>query len=261
MMIDQSVEILSNENVAENTFLLTFTSKEIAADAKPGQFVMVQVSKGLEPLLRRPFSICAVEHEGVVTVLYKTVGRGTGLLSDLGPGRRMRVLGPLGKGFRLPDPSVFPVLVTGGIGAAPMVFLARSLGSRPFTWLAGYRTAAEIPPFPELGVPLDNISIATEDGSAGEECLVTGLLENSLDAGRELACVFSCGPSAMLKNVAAITERYQVPTQVSIETVMACGIGVCQGCSVPSSSVGGGYRQVCLDGPVFDSVDIDWSML
>jgi len=260
-MIDQSVEILSNSNVAEETFLLTFKSKEIATDAKPGQFVMVQVWEGLEPLLRRPFSICAVKEGNVVLLLYKRVGRGTGLLSGMGPGHRIRVLGPLGKGFRLPDPSVSPILVTGGIGAAPMVFLARSLGSRSFTWLAGYRTASEIPPFPELGVPPDKISVATEDGSAGEKCLVTGLLENSLDAAREPACVFSCGPSAMLKKVAAITERFRIPAQVSIETVMACGIGVCQGCTVLSSPACGGYRQVCLDGPVFDSVDIDWSML
>jgi dihydroorotate dehydrogenase electron transfer subunit len=260
-MIDQSVEILSNENVAENTFLLTFKSKEIAEDANPGQFVMVQVSEGLEPLLRRPFSICAVEGEGIVALLYKRVGRGTGLLSAMGPGRRMRVLGPLGKGFRLPDPSVSPILVSGGIGAAPMVFLARSIGPRSFTWLAGYRKAAEIAPFNSLGVPLDSISIATEDGSAGGKCLVTGLLESSLDSYGGHTCVFSCGPSAMLKKVVAITERYHIPAQVSIETVMACGIGACQGCTVPSSSIGEGYRQVCLDGPVFDPIEIDWSML
>jgi dihydroorotate dehydrogenase electron transfer subunit len=261
MMIDQSVEILRNKNVSENTFLLAFKSKEMAAEAKPGQFVMVQVSEGLEPLLRRPFSICAVEEEGVVILLYKRVGRGTELLSAVGPGRRMRVLGPLGKGFRLPDSLVFPILVSGGIGAAPMVFLAHSLGSRSFLWLAGYRTAAEIPPFPELGVPPDKISVATEDGSAGEKCLVTELLERSLDSARERPCVFSCGPSAMLKVVAARTETCHIPAQVSIESVMACGIGACQGCTVLSSSADRAYRRVCLDGPVFDSVDIDWSRL
>jgi dihydroorotate dehydrogenase electron transfer subunit len=142
-----------------------------------------------------------------------------------------------------------------------MVFLARRIGPRSFSWLAGYRTAAEIPPFSELGVPPENVSIATEDGSAGEKGLVTELLEKRLDAAREPAYVFSCGPSVMLKKVAAITERLDTPAQVSIETVMACGIGACQGCTVLSASPGGGYRQVCLDGPVFDSTDIDWSAL
>ena len=260
-MIDQSVEILRNEKVAENTFLLAFASKEIAAEAEPGQFVMVQVSEGLEHLLRRPFSVCAVEGKGVVILLYKRVGAGTGLLSDIGPGRRIRVLGPLGKGFKLPGPSMLPVLVTGGIGVAPMVFLARRIASRPFIWLAGYRTASETAPFSRLGVPVENISIATEDGSAGTECLVTELLEKHLDFATEQSCVFSCGPAAMLKKVAALVEKHRVPSQVSIEAAMACGIGACQGCTVASSSPGGGFRRVCVDGPVFDSFDIDWSML
>ncbi len=260
-MIDQSAKILTNEKVADNTFLLTFQSVEIAERAEPGQFVMVQVSDGLEPLLRRPFSVCSVEPEGVVVLLYKKVGTGTRILSQAGPGAEIRVLGPLGKGFKLPGPTVLPVLISGGIGAAPLIFLARSIENRGFIWFAGYRSATEIAPFSRLGVSVENISIATEDGGAGRKCLVTELLESFLSTPSEPLGIFSCGPAAMLKQVAATAERHRIAAQVSVETAMACGIGACQGCTVAASRAGGRYRRVCVDGPVFDSADIDWSML
>ena len=261
-MTDQDVEVLSNDCVGGDTFLLVFKCRHIAAAASPGQFVMVRVAEGPAPLLRRPFSICGLEGEDAVLVLYRKVGAGTSLLSGIGPGRRLRVLGPLGKGFRLPSPSTFPVLVTGGMGAAPVAFLARSMAGRGFVWLAGYRTAAEITPFSLVGIAGGDIRIATDDGSFGRRCLVTRLLEDHLQGFSGAAEIFSCGPAPMLKQVAALAARYRVPAQFSIETVMACGLGACQGCAVSApQDAGGGYRRVCVDGPVFYSGDIDWSGL
>jgi len=255
-MIDENVEILVNECVAENTFLLVFRSRGIADSAVPGQFVMVRVTDGPAPLLRRPFSICGAEGDSI-TLLYRKVGAGTSLLAGAAPGGRLRVLGPLGKGFEIPVPEVFPVVVSGGIGAAPVAFLARRLAGG-FLWLAGFRTAAEIPPFSRLGLPVENIRISTDDGSAGTPGLVTALLEARLErAGAD--AVFACGPAPMLRGVAFITERYGGASQFSVEASMACGVGACQGCVVPAA--GGGYRRVCVDGPVFYSGDLDWEGL
>jgi dihydroorotate dehydrogenase electron transfer subunit len=260
-MIDQSVEVLSNRTVAEGVFLLAFKCREIASTAAPGQFVMIQVADGPAPLLRRPFSVCGVEGEDTVLVLYKKVGFGTALLSGIEPGRLLNVLGPLGKGFRLPDPQAFSVFVSGGIGAAPLTFLARSLAGHRLVWFAGYRTSAEIPPESLFGIARDNFMVTTDDGSAGSHCLVTELLENRMKGFPEKWEIFSCGPTPMLKYVASLAKRNGVSAQLSIETAMACGVGACQGCTVSAPAGGGGYRRVCVDGPVFYSGDIDWSRL
>ena len=259
-MIEQSVEIICNDKVSENTFLLKFRSRHMAGAAEPGQFVMVQVAEGSDPLLRRPFSICGVEGGDTVLLLYKKVGTGTGLLSVIGPGRFIDVLGPLGRGFSLPGHSVHPVLVSGGIGAAPLAFLARSMGDRQFRWFAGYRAATEIVPFSLIGIETAGISISTDDGSSGHSGFVTGLLENGLKDFPPEVELFACGPAPMLRHVASLAAGNSIPAQFSVETAMACGLGACQGCTVHAGS-GGGYRRVCVDGPVFNREEIDWSRI
>ncbi len=229
--------------------------------ARPGQFAMVKVSDGLDPLLRRPFSIhrVAAADTGEFEVLFRVVGSGTRRLAQLRVGEGVEVLGPLGRGFRLEGRR--PLLVGGGVGVAPLLFLAEEMlsqGLRPRLLLGG-RADRDVlchDDFACLAVPY---SLATEDGSLGEPGLVTRLLEKELEQGTAGVCVYACGPSLMLGAVARLCGAAGVPCQVSLEAHMACGVGACLGCVVPGTAEP--YLRVCKEGPVFDAGEIDWAGL
>jgi dihydroorotate dehydrogenase electron transfer subunit len=227
---------------------------------KPGQFVMIRVFDGIDPLLRRPFSVHkTVESEGRVTgieILYKVVGKGTRLLSGIQPGDSLDVLGPLGSAFLLPEDAHRVFIVAGGIGIAPMVFLATHLlakGVAPGDLMVfvGGRTKDDLlclDDFGRLGIPCRT---STDDGSAGDHCLVTLPVELALD-GQRPDVIYACGPLEMLKCVSGIAESRRIACQVSIEARMACGMGACLGCAVPIRNASAAYVHACLDGPVFD---------
>ena len=259
-MIDIYTEILSNENITQDTFLLRFLSPELAASAEPGQFVMLKINEGNDPTLRRPFSICGTDEEGIVRIIYKVVGRGTRYLSDKKPGDYVSVLGPLGKGFKEIGRSKMIYLIAGGIGIAPLLFLCQKIESTDITFLTGFRTSGEIIDPALTGIETDNV-IATDDGSIGYYGKVTNLLSERISRNNPgNICVYTCGPLPMLKAVRKICLENNIPCQVSMETFMACGLGVCQGCVVRSdiSKTGKHYLHVCKEGPVFDIEKIDW---
>ena len=263
-MYKQNTHVIFNKRVGPETFLLGLRSGEIAAEAAPGQFVMIQVSPGLNPLLRRPFSICGIQGDDLFLVLYRVVGQGTAILSRVRKGEKLPVLGPLGRGFEFPENRQKPLLVAGGMGTAPLLFLAQVIGSSDVTFMAGYRSADEILLIDEIGLSNMEISISTDDGTAGHRGPVTDLLEAQLGINSAGAApvVFACGPLPMLKSVAIHAIDHDIPCQVSLETTMACGIGACQGCAVKSSSPEiRPYYHVCQDGPVFDVNVIDWKVL
>ena len=261
-MIEEESEIVFNKEVANSTFYMGLRSPEIVAIARPGQFAMLRVTAGIDPLLRRPFSICGLHRDEIFYILYRIVGRGTELMSRASKGERLSVLGPLGKGFELPLHRGKSLLVAGGIGIAPLIFLAQTLDTDDATFLAGYRSANDIIPTEQVGLDLA-ISIATDDGTAGRGGTIIDLLKGyAPNIQEERPIVFACGPSPMLREVAALANHWRVPCQVSLETSMACGLGACQGCSVRGSSgQGRPYRLVCHDGPVFDVNDIDWKSI
>jgi len=145
-MLDKNFKIVFNEQVADRTYLMGLDAPEIVAGASPGQFVMIRVGPVLDPLLRRPFSICGTLQGGILLILYKVVGRGTALMAAAEKGDAMTVLGPLGRGFSQPGREKRPLLVAGGIGIAPLFFLAQTLGEENLEFLTGYRCAAEIVP-------------------------------------------------------------------------------------------------------------------
>ena len=259
-MIDRQTEIVFNRPVTRDTWIMGLRSPELAATTKPGQFVMIQVTPGIDPLLRRPFSICGVD-EGCFMVLYRVVGKGTGIMTTIQPGENLPVLGPLGKGFSTPDKDSLPVLVAGGIGVAPLFFLAQSLGARKVEFLMGFRTAQEIIHPDDFKAPNRNVSIATDDGTEGHCGFVTELLPFFLEGHENLSLrLFACGPKPMLKKVAETALIRGIPCQVSLESAMACGFGVCQGCAVKAPPEGSpAYHYVCQNGPVFSVESIDWS--
>lgn len=260
-MFEEKAAVIGNEEVAPNTFLMELESPSLASAAKPGQFVMVRVSGGIDPLLRRPFSICNTRDNAIVLLLYRVVGKGSRIMAGTKTGNQLSLLGPLGRGFEPPGTGEDCLLVAGGMGIAPLAFLVRSLKGRSVSFMAGFGSAPEIISLEQLGMQGIKVAVATEDGSAGYHGLVTGLLEEGL-AGRGKKIIYSCGPAAMLKRVASLCLEKHVDCQVSLETLMACGLGACQGCAVPAAAESGrSFYHVCRDGPVFSAVSIDWENL
>lgn len=263
-MIDQHIEIAFNREITSGIFLLGLRSPSLASESRPGQFVMLRVNQGIDPLLRRPFSICGTTDGKIVLILYKIVGHGTEMLAGRKAEEKLSVMGPLGKGFNLPGKNEKAVLVSGGIGIAPLNFLADALKNDQMEFMSGFDTSGNIISSKEITGRSINISIATDDGSEGYSGMVTGLLDEYLDKDiheKDSKVIYACGPSAMLKKVSSIAAYRRIPCQVSLEALMACGLGACQGCAVkilPQNDLTL-YRHVCKDGPVFPAHIIDWS--
>jgi dihydroorotate dehydrogenase electron transfer subunit len=265
-MIDQSVEISFNKKINSGTFLMGFRSPQLAFESRPGQFIMVRIDERFDPLLRRPISICGVFEEETVCILVKVVGHGTEILEGKKAGEKISVLGPLGQGFSLPDEDERAVLVAGGIGIAPLNFFARSIKNNPIKFMAGFASSKAMIPLIEINRRALDVSIATDDGSEGYSGMVTGLLESYLDEQinkSEKISIYACGPLPMLKKTTSIASERAIGCQVSLESLMACGLGACQGCAVKKSAQDNAthYLHVCKDGPVFSSNTIDWSII
>ncbi len=265
MMLQEKVQVLWNENVCGTYFRIGLTCRKGFADAGPGQFVMLNVSSRFAPLLRRPFSIHRlVKKEGRligIEVLYNVVGNGTTKLSRLKAGEAIDLLGPLGKGFTVPEGIEKIFLVAGGIGVAPIVFLAQCLTEKGFKAsnchvFFGGRSETDLlcrEEFTSLDMP---ISTTTEDGTSGEKGFVTRPLE-TLIAKNAPDIIYACGPSGMLRAVAEIAKSRKLRCQVSVETMMACGMGACLGCAVKKEEKAPGYLHACIDGPVFDAAVLE----
>lgn len=253
-------KVTENRDLGRGVHLLGLEAPALAAQARPGQFIMLRVSHGLDPLLARPFSIHGVESERLL-ILYKVVGKGTKLLRLARPGKTLSLWGPLGRGFGLSPAR--PLLVAGGMGLAPLAFAAARLAAqgRAPRLLCGLPdkdflapwVADPASPFGRHGLA---VSFSTEDGSLGRPGLVTALLAEELAQGGEGQGVLACGPMPMLKAVAGLCAAQGVPCQVSLEAPMACGIGACLGCAIPAAK--GGYLRACQEGPVLDAGAVDW---
>ncbi|MDX9787009.1 MAG: dihydroorotate dehydrogenase electron transfer subunit [Desulfobacterales bacterium] len=262
-MIQESANVLWNRPKGPAYYSLGLACKGYA-QAIPGQFVMLRISQQHAPLLRRPFSIHRlIIQKGQcvgIELLYKVVGVGTRLLSSARKGDLLDILGPIGNGFRIPDRYHTVYLVGGGIGVPPLVFLATQLvqsGMSPAAcrMFLGGRSEEDllcIEDFKSLGIA---VHITTDDGSAGDHCLVTHPLETAV-AQSPPDGIYACGPLPMLACIVGISEKYAVACQVSIESMMACGMGACLGCAVPKRNDPDRYWHVCKDGPVFDAADV-----
>jgi len=261
-MKDIKAKILSNKEIAPGYFRMALDASYIARYAKPGQFVQVRCSEGLEPLLRRPFSIHRIPS---IEILYEVVGRATGILSEKHAGEFVDVLGPLGNGFTLPRKTEYgirnTVLIAGGIGIAPLVFLAEKLAKKRIktTVLIGAKTKKQILCEKDLKKIGTEVHIATDDGSHGCKGFVSELFQKVLRAtsNEQRTTIYACGPTPMLKCIADICKKQKIECQVSLEEMMACGIGACLGCAVKVK--GGGHKLACKDGPVFSAGEIIWS--
>jgi dihydroorotate dehydrogenase electron transfer subunit len=198
-------------------------------------------------------------------ILVQEVGRGSRLLAAAVPGQVFDVMGPLGNTFPLPEANERAILVAGGVGVAPLVFLADTLSLRPGEheiWsLLGGQTESLLCCWLELASRSQEFWAVTEDGSAGEQGLVTEVLQRRLEVAVGPSRIYACGPQGMLAAVARLAAEYEVPAWVSMERWMGCGVGACLGCVVRSArSDTPEYVRVCKDGPVFATHDLDWSV-
>jgi len=276
------VAIDQNVPLARHTYRVRLACPDLAARIVPGQFVMLRLPGTDDPLLGRPLALydTVLGPDGSpagIDVVYLKIGKMTTRLAELQPGGALEVWGPLGNGFP-PTPTGHLVMVAGGIGQTPFLALAREYaGLRSYgdpgravgravgpagkmTLCYGVRTAeylAGVDDFRRLGV---EVRVSTEDGSAGHRGLVTELI-GPVVAGSELPCrIVCCGPEAMMEAVAAIARTLGVPCEVSLESPMACGIGICFSCVTKIREASGGwdYRRTCIEGPVFDARDVEW---
>jgi len=262
-MLQVKVKILYNKKIKGNYFHLVIQAPKITKESLPGQFLNIKVNDADEPLLRRPFSIHRVRGANV-ELLYEVVGEATKVLSQRKPGEYLDVIGPLGNGFQLNTKhKTLNILVAGGMGVAPLIFLAEKLRERtPNTEhrtplvLIGAKTKSQVlctKKFQDLGC---EVKVATDDGSRGFKGNITDLFRNLVSSIEyRVSSIYACGPRPMLKEISWISKKYKMPAQISLEEHMACGIGACLGCVVNTKE---GFKRVCKEGPVFKADEIVW---
>jgi dihydroorotate dehydrogenase electron transfer subunit len=257
-MLEQTVQIVSNERDTDSYFRLVLRAPHIAPLIQPGQFAHVRVLPLKDALLRRPFSIFQVSGD-TFSILYKTVGKGTDALARMSAGEGLNVIAPLGHGFTVPKAGgETPLLVAGGYGMAAMYLLAQRSPQKGIVFVGG-RKRIDILCEKEFQAIGWNVRVTTEDGSHGEKGLVTQPLLKELEKKVPHRKVFACGPTGMLKVVGKIAEEFKVPAELSMDEHMCCGVGVCLTCVIPVKTGNGWeYQRTCTEGPVFDARQIVW---
>ncbi|MCM8775978.1 MAG: dihydroorotate dehydrogenase electron transfer subunit [Candidatus Omnitrophica bacterium] len=245
-MVNQFVTVLENRKVNGQFYKLIFRCRALAKHAKPGQFVNLLVNVSYDPFLRRPFSFYRTIGDRI-EILYEVLGRGTALLANKKKGEALKVMGPLGRGFKRIVKNKKRILVGGGIGVPPLVFL----GERTVVdyFLIGAKSYKEVLPAKELSRVHGKILYSTNDGSYGAKGYVTGLLEQLLrKESPQSLFIQTCGPRPMVQAVMEIARQRGIEGEVSLDETMACGVGACLGCVVETRE---GWVPSCTHGPVF----------
>lgn len=276
--VQSHVSVVENVRLARDTYRVRFRGPEIARRIVPGQFIMLRLADYDDPLIGRPLALydTVLSETGEpigIDVVYLVMGKMTSRLAMFTPGQSLEVWGPLGNGFA-PQPAEHLIMVAGGIGQTPFVAVAQeSLGLRVYgdpprqvaaadrvTLCYGARSAeylAGVEDFQRLGV---EVHISTDDGTCGHHGLVTDLLREQLVAAGQSVRIDCCGPEPMMEAVTEIAQEFEVPCRVSLETPMACGIGICFSCVAKVRIEDGewDYKRTCVEGPVFEAGEIVW---
>lgn len=250
-MITEISTVLENIQLQPGVFLLKVKSPQIASEIKPAQFCNIKVSETDFPLLRRPFSVSDVKGDELHFMIL-IHGKGTELLAAKIPGETLDILGPLGNGFNYQGDYETAVFAAGGIGAAPYPFLAKVIrNEKKIITLSGGRSTENV-----IKYGMENIVVATDDGSEGFHGNVVELFNSELNnLNKDKIKVFACGPTPMLKALGELCVSENIECELSTESAMACGFGICMGCPVEPTD-GDEYRLICKHGPVFNARDI-----
>jgi dihydroorotate dehydrogenase electron transfer subunit len=250
----EDLKVIGNKHLNNDYFILELSGNTKIPEFKPGQFAQVRVDSSPETFLRRPISIHDVDYgKNTFKILIQVAGKGTRALSRLGNGDILNLIYPLGNSFTLPSINEQVLLVGGGCGIAPLLFLGRYLKANGFIpdILLGFRNSARIIEFEEY-LTIGNVFVTTEDGSMGEKGYVTS---HSVLLTRQYNRIYCCGPGTMMKEIAAYCKSRNIICEVSLENLMACGIGACLCCIVDTVN---GNLCTCIDGPVFNVNDLKW---
>lgn len=253
MTVQGSYRVLSVRETAPNIHILTLHAPEIAASVRAGQFLNIRTIDSITPLLRRPFSVYNREGENL-QVIFNVVGIGTRVLASGPHPEPLDIIGPLGNSFGVGADFDEALLVAGGLGVAPMPLLTAELkrSQRTLRTFLGARNASQI-----VEQHLENVEVATDDGSGGHRGTVVDLLRKWLAAAPNARRkIFACGPTPMLRALSEFAAGAGIACELSLESPMACGIGICQGCPVEMRNGPRKYALVCRDGTVFDSNDV-----
>jgi len=249
-------EIQENRPIHAVHNLLTLNVPVSVPEPRPGQFFMIEASKGTDPLLKRAFSLFRKTEKGV-QILYRIRGKGTEILKDMKEGSVLEVLGPLGTCYPLPSGDIIPLVVAGGIGIASVFSFIEQFAGRAIVFY-GARTKDDLLMYDELRGFAKDILVSTDDGSEGVKGTAADTLSTFLSNPKSPIpnyCIYACGPHLLLKMVSEIAWGHKIPSYLSMEEHMACGIGACLGCVVKTRD---GYTRVCKEGPVFESKEIIW---
>ncbi len=245
-LYDETVRIAEHRKVNEKYYKIAFLSKPLARTIQPGQFLNIRINPDLDPFLRRPFSYYRVKGNRV-EILYEILGRATAMLATKKKGDALQVMGPLGKPFTAKIKDKKRVLVAGGVGVPPLVFLAERY--RMDYLLIGTKSKKEVLPKSELAHVKAKILYSTNDGSYGMKGFVTHLLEQIIQKeGKSNLFIQTCGPKVMMQAVIAMARQYGIEGEASLDEYMACTIGACLGCMVKTPE---GWVPSCVEGPVF----------
>ena len=245
--------VIDNIRITDDVKKLVLSSPKIATQARPGQFIHLKIGGSYDPLLRRPLSIAeANSDKGTLGIYYRVVGRGTELMAQLKSGDMVDNVGPLGQGFDLNCKR--PLLIGGGMGIAPLVFLTQELCPRPIEVVLAGRTNQEMFWQDCFARSCQDVHITTDDGSLGFKGNALAVLPNLLD--KKFDMIYVCGPKPMMSGVAKLASRAGIPCQVSLEEHMACGIGACLSCTCAAGD--GTRKKICTDGPVFWAEEVVW---
>jgi len=252
--------VVNHVQLSSDMYQIDFLSPKIAAESRPGQFIQIKTNSHTDPLLRRPISLHDIDADkGIISILYRVVGTGTKLLTVIQNGEELDSIGPLGRGFSLPQRINKAVLIGGGVGITPLVYLARQLVENGCETLVLYGTENQ-----DQLVALDKIIstgakclTATLNGSFGIKGFVTEpLFDEQVGAGIDF--LYTCGPEPMMKQVRDYGIKHNIPGEVSLEEHMACGVGACLGCARKLKEEDKEYVKICKDGPVFNMAEVEF---
>lgn len=258
VILEEKGKVLANKRLTDRLWLVDIQVESLGAQLEPGQFVHLQIPGMEGHILRRPFSVFYTSEDGsVITILYQVVGFGSAHLTTIKPGTEVSLMGPVGHGWHIPKGVTHALLVAGGVGGAPLFLHAKELVEQGIDVevILGAQNADALVVEPRYTALLGHEPhIATDDGSRGHAGFCTDLVSQRI-AEKQFDYVACCGPEPMMKIVSGITLDAGIPTFISLEKRMACGIGACLSCIVETKQ---GRKRSCVDGPIFDASEVMW---